>query len=76
MTIYRFEGHIYEKHQLTLPPEIPLGHARIVVIKDAPLESNWEATKALINRLATQARPERTKDDIDQALRQEREHWE
>ena len=76
MAVYRFEGDIGEDHRLEIPLNVPAGPAQIVVIPQARANSGWESLKQLISEMAAGPHHTRSKEEIDQYLRRERESWE
>ncbi len=53
MAVYRYEVEIGDDHQVTLPKEVPVGRAEIVVTPQAKANSDWERTKQVIQEMAT-----------------------
>lgn len=76
MAVYRYEIEIGDDHQVTLPKEVPVGRAEIVVTPQSKVNADWERTKQVIHEMATGPFHTRTKEEIDAYIRRERESWE
>jgi hypothetical protein len=62
---------------ITLPPEVPPGAAEVIVLTEAtsaPPPGSWERIRQFLDRTPP-ARPGRTKEEIDQYLKEERASW-
>ncbi len=64
--------------RITLPPKVSPGDAEVIVLTDTlstPLPGSWERIRHFLAHTSP-ARPGRTKEEIDQYLREERASWE
>ena len=75
MAVYRFEGEIGDDHRLTVPGDIPAGPTKVVVIPQAPDEGRQERFRQMVREMARGPYHTRTKQEIDEELRKERESW-
>lgn len=76
MTVFRFVGNIGKDHRLEIPREIPAGPAQIVVIPQGGDSSSGARFRQLVRKAAQGPYHVRTKLDIDEELRRERDDWE
>jgi hypothetical protein len=76
MAVYRFESEIGKDHRLDIPSEVPSGPAQIVVIPQSTPVHDWENLRQFIRDMAEGPQHTRSKEEIDQYIRHERDSWE
>lgn len=76
MAVYRFETVLDEDHVIKLPPEIPSGAVEVQVTTKESGYSNHAAFMAMLERLHSEPPRNRSKEDIDRYIREERDSWE
>ncbi len=76
MAVYRYEVEIGDDHQVTLPKEVPVGRAEILVTPQTAKPFNYESFIKLVHEMANGPHHRRTKEEINAYIRHERESWE
>lgn len=76
MAVYRYEVEIGDDHQVTLPKEVPVGRAEIIVTPQRFPNYDWEKLQKAIDKVSTGPHHVKNKEDVDAYVRHERESWE
>lgn len=79
MATYEFERVVDDSHMLVLPAEIPLGRIRVMVIAEDPQSVPSAAVSAhnnIFQDFLNHPPMNRTREELDAYLRNERDSWE